>query len=225
LFCQTGFLDDIWYHRSYLIYGEDCGEGWGAYANPRKTTPCGRIMVLDDSRAYAFRAEPLGNMLHPQTHYVLYAADKDPVQAAPADSSRDAAKKKRRAKVKAASDAGGRLGGCRIHWQVESLPLLANAMTLAGDHLFLAGPPDVADETKMLGYLPGADDEINRELQAQDEAWLGRKGGLLWVVSAEDGRKLAEYKLESFPVFDGMSAAAGGLYLSLIDGRVVKFTQ
>jgi len=225
LFCQTGFLDDIWYHRSYLIYGEDCGEGWGAYANPRKTTPCGRLMVLDDTRAYAFRAEPLGNMLQPRTQYVLYAADKDPAQAAPADTAPDVAKKKRRAKAKAGSDAAGSLGGCKVHWRIESMSLLANAMTLAGDHLFLAGPPDVADETKMLGYLPGADDEINRELQAQNDAWLGRKGGLLWVVSAKDGGQLAEYKLDSFPAFDGMSAAAGDLYLSMIDGSVVKFTQ
>ena len=75
----------------------------------------------------------------------------------------------------------------------------------------------------MLGFLPGADDEINRELQAQNDAWLGRKGGLLYVVSAADGRKLAEYKLNSFPVFDGMSAAEGGLYLSQIDGSLVKF--
>ena len=30
LFCQTGFLDDLWFHRSYWIYGSDCGEGWGA---------------------------------------------------------------------------------------------------------------------------------------------------------------------------------------------------
>ena len=76
LFCQTGFLDDLWFHRSYWIYGEDCGEGWGAYANPRRGTPCGRIMVLDDTRAYAFRSDPLGNMLHPRTQYTLYAASK-----------------------------------------------------------------------------------------------------------------------------------------------------
>ena len=216
LFCQTGLLDDLWFHRSYWIYGEDCGEGWGAYANTRKSTPCGRIMVFDDSRAYAFRSEPLGNMLHPRTHYQLYAADKDPVAATPEPSGRGPKKDKA---------AGATLGGCRIHWQVDALPLLANAMTLGGKNLFIAGPPDVADETKMLGFLPGADDEINRELRAQEEAWLGQKGGLLWVLSAEDGQKLAEYPLNSFPVFDGMSAAAGGIYLSLIDGSVVKYER
>jgi len=219
LFCQTGFLDDLWFHRSFWIYGEDCGEGWGAYAGTRRSTPCGRIMVFDESRAYAFRSEPLGNMLHPRTRYQLYAADKNP-HTATADPSAPSGRKRAGGRKAA---AGGSLGGCRVHWQVESPPLLANAMTLGGKNLFLAGPPDLADETRMLGFLPGADDPINRELHAQEAAWLGKKGGLLWVVSAEDGRKLAEYKLDSFPVFDGMSAARGALYLSLIDGRVVKY--
>ena len=40
---------------------------------------------------------------------------------------------------------------------------------------------------------------------------------------AEDGRKLAAYDMDSIPVFDGMSAAGGGIYLSLIDGTVVKY--
>ncbi len=223
LFCQTGFLDDVWFHRSFWIYGSDCGEGWGAYAGTRRNTPCGRIMVFDDSRAFAFRSEPLGNMLHPRTKYQLYAADKDPSVAPPKRGDPGDRRKAPRAGAKKARSADGSLGGCKVHWQVADLPLLVNAMTLGGKNLFIAGPPDLADETKMLGFLPGADDSINRELHAQEEAWRGKKGGLLWVVSAEDGRKIAEYKLDSFPVFDGMSTAGGGLYLSLIDGSVAKY--
>jgi hypothetical protein len=73
----------------------------------------------------------------------------------------------------------------------------------------------------MLGFLPGANDEINRQLKAQDDAWQGKMGALLWVVSADDGTKLAEYKLDSLPVFDGMSVAGGKLFLSLKNGTVV----
>ncbi len=89
--------------------------------------------------------------------------------------------------------------------------------------MFVAGPPDLADETKMLGYLPGADDDINRQLRAQHDAWLGKRGGLLRVVSVENGEKLAECKLESIPVFDGMAAARGKLFLSLRNGHVACF--
>ena len=44
---------------------------------------------------------------------------------------------------------------------------------------------------------------------------------MLRAVSAADGKKLAEVKLDSPPVFDGMAAAGGRLYISLEDGRIV----
>ncbi len=214
LFCQTGLLDDVWFHRSYWIYGDDCGEGWGAYAGTRRSTPCGRIMAFDEKRIYGFRSDPLGNMLHPRTTYALYAADKDPAPAEP--------------QPKKAGRRGARRGrgrGFKQHWQVDTPGLLVNAMVLGKDRLFIAGPPDVADETKMLGYLPGADDDINRQLKAQDDAWHGRRGGLLRAVSPENGEKLTEHKLDSIPVFDGMSAAEGKLFLSLKNGHVACFGQ
>jgi len=214
LFCQTGLLDDLWFHRSYWIYGSDCGEGWGAYANPRRNMPCGRIMVLDDTRAYAFRSDPLGNMLHPRTTYDLYAASKDP-SAAPLPPTKKGAPGKK----------SKRSGGLATLWRVSSPPLLVNAMALGGRSLFIAGPPDAADETRMLGFLPGADDDLNHELHAQKDAWQGKSGGVLWAVSADTGEKLAEYKLDSFPVFDGMSLADGKLFMSLKDGTVACYAE
>jgi len=213
LFCQTGLLDDVWFHRSYWIYGDDCGEGWGAYAGTRRVTPCGRIMAFDETRIYAFRSDPLGNMLHPRTHYTLYAADKNPAPAEPQPTKQA---KRRGAKAR-------RGPGFKQHWQVQTPGLLVNAMVLAKDKLFIAGPPDVADETKMLGYLPGADDDVNRQLKAQNDAWLGKRGGLLRAVSLENGDQLAEYKLDTIPVFDGMAAARGRLYLATINGKVICF--
>jgi len=40
-------------------------------------------------------------------------------------------------------------------------------------------------------------------------------------VSAADGRKVAEYTLDAPPVFDGLIAARGRLYLSTTDGKVL----
>ena len=218
LFCQTGLLDDVWFHRSYWIYGNNCGEGWGAYANTRRVAPCGRIMAFDAERVYAYRSEPLGNMLHPRHTYTLYAADKNP--AAAGAQPQPQAKKARRGERKTKRRRGG---GLRMHWQVETPGLLVNAMVLSKGRLFLAGPPDVADETKMLGFLPGADDEINRQLAAQNEAWRGKRGGLLRAVSTDGGKQLAECALSSIPVFDGMSAAEGKLLVSLRNGHVACF--
>jgi len=217
LFCQTGFLDDTWFHRSYLIYAEDCGEGWGAYARPRNSNPSGRVMVLDESRAYAFRAEPLGNMLLPRTAYRLYSADKEPSEQAP-QPDETARSIKRRGLQK-----GLTIGAHKVHWQKESLPLLVNAMALGDQTLFIAGPPDLADETRMLGYLPGADDDMNRQLKAQNDAWRGSHGGMLWAMSARTGEKVAEYRTDSVPVSDGMSVAEGNVFISMIDGSVVCY--
>ncbi len=44
---------------------------------------------------------------------------------------------------------------------------------------------------------------------------------LLMAISAIDGTELARYRLDSAPVFDGMAAANGRLYLSLENGQVL----
>jgi len=46
-------------------------------------------------------------------------------------------------------------------------------------------------------------------------------GALLWVVCADDGKRLAEYKLDALPVWDGLAVANGKLFISLKDGTVV----
>ena len=87
-------------------------------------------------------------------------------------------------------------------WSAK-VPIRVRAMALAGDILFAAGPPDVAP------------------LKDYWAAFDGRLGAELWAVSAKDGAKLAELKLKSVPVFDGLAAANGRLYLSTTTGTVV----
>ncbi|MGM0531283.1 MAG: PQQ-binding-like beta-propeller repeat protein, partial [Bacteroidota bacterium] len=87
-------------------------------------------------------------------------------------------------------------------WSTK-IPLRVRAMVLAGDKLFVAGPPNEVPEED-----PWA-------------AFEGKKGSELWVYSASDGKKLARYKLGAKPVYDGMMATQGRLYISLQDGRVL----
>jgi hypothetical protein len=86
-------------------------------------------------------------------------------------------------------------------WSAD-LGMRPRAMLLAGEIVFLGGMPTAADPA---------------ELSA---AYEGREGGLLWAMSAGDGSKLAEYELQTPPVWDGMAAAGGRLYFSTYDGRV-----
>jgi len=67
----------------------------------------------------------------------------------------------------------------------------------------------------VLGVMP-----VERPASDPHAAYDGRRGGSLWICSAGDGGKLAEYALSSPVRWDGMAAAGGRLYLSTIDGRI-----
>ncbi|MCP4257196.1 MAG: PQQ-binding-like beta-propeller repeat protein [Planctomycetes bacterium] len=214
LFCPTGFLDDSWFHRSFWIYGKNAGEGHGEYTGPIGKTQTGRLIVFDKSRIYSFFAHNVGNNINPRTYYSLYASNKEippPKRAVVEKVDR----RGRKSQVKVLQTKMQQL------WELAKPDLLANAMVLAGDKLFMAGSPDVADEEKTYDYVFGADDDINRQMRRQEQAWRGKKGVLLWVVSADTGTKLSEYKIPAIPVWDGMIAAEGRLYLSLKDGTVL----
>jgi len=118
--------------------------------------------------------------------------------------------------------AGRSTRGFKVkHAWATDLPLLARAMIVSGKTLLAAGPADLVDEEKAVRAL---DDPATRTgLADQLAAIEGKKGAGLWAVSTVDGAKLSELKLESVPVFDGMAAAGGKLYLATIDGNVVCF--
>jgi outer membrane protein assembly factor BamB len=85
------------------------------------------------------------------------------------------------------------------------VPVRIRAMTLAGGSLFAAGPPDVLDPQDPMA------------------AFEGRKGAVLRAHSARDGAMLAEQRLGSPPIFDGLIAAHGRLYLCTEAGSVLCF--
>ena len=94
-------------------------------------------------------------------------------------------------------------------WSNHDPAMFGRAMVLAGDTLFVAGPPAIRNED--------TEDALQR--------WQGSQGGVLWALSREDGARLAEYELPAGPVFDGMAAAYGRLYVALADGSVVCLRQ
>jgi hypothetical protein len=104
------------------------------------------------------------------------------------------------------------------HWS-RDVPLLVRAMVLSGGNLFIAGPPDLIDEEQAFQHIEQVN--VQRNLARQATALQARSGGVLWVVSAADGEKLAEYDLSSPPVFDGMAAAGGRLYLTTVQGSLL----
>jgi hypothetical protein len=106
------------------------------------------------------------------------------------------------------------------HWTKE-VPLLVRAMVLADKTLFVAGPPDLIDEEQTFRQME--EPQVRPQLDAQAAALAGAKGAMLMAVSARDGEELARWEMASPPVFDGMAAAAGRLYLTTMDGSVRCF--
>jgi hypothetical protein len=92
-------------------------------------------------------------------------------------------------------------------------------MVLANGTLFAAGPPDLVDEEQAVRQL--AIPETQQRIAEQEAAYRGDRGGILWAVSAGSGQKLSEVGLDTIPVFDGLVAAEGRLYLSSVDGRLI----
>ncbi|MHC4251071.1 MAG: outer membrane protein assembly factor BamB family protein, partial [Planctomycetota bacterium] len=56
---------------------------------------------------------------------------------------------------------------------------------------------------------------------ADDALFAIDAGGRLLVFSTSDGKKLSEQKLPGPPIWDGMAAAYGRLYIALADGRIL----
>ncbi len=115
----------------------------------------------------------------------------------------------------------GNQGSFVKHLWDEDVALLARAMVLSGDNLFVAGPADVIDEEASFKKLSEKDAEIQKMLAKQNDILDGKDGSLLIAYSAKDGSKLAEYKLDSLPAWDGMAAANDRIYLSTTEGEVV----
>lgn len=86
-------------------------------------------------------------------------------------------------------------------WKVQ-IPITGKGMILAGDAILVVGAPLVFDPLDLGG------------------TYAGRRGGVLWLAATADGSKLADYKLDVLPVWDGMASAYGRIFLVNQDGSV-----
>ena len=207
LFSPTGFLDDTWWHRSYWVYGRSFAEGAGGWPQAAKYAPAGRILAFDQSSVYGFGRQPTYYRWRTPLEYHLFATSKVPEIVRPDQGDRG---------------PGPRLPHPRFHWS-RRVPLLVRALVVADKTMFIAGPPDVVDEEQ--AFRRTGDPAMQAQLAEQDAALRGDKGGLLWAVSAVDGETLNEYKLDNIPVFDGLIAAGGRLYMVTTDGKITCFSE
>ncbi len=88
----------------------------------------------------------------------------------------------------------------KSHWS-KPVPVHVRAMVLAGDIIFVAGA----------GPSPGKAPEKQNASPTP----------LLLAISASDGTELARHPIPAAPVFNGMAAAEGELYLTLENGQLL----
>jgi hypothetical protein len=205
LFCPTGLLDDSWWHRTYWIWGKTPGSAAGRWFATGYLTAAGRVLAADENDVYGFGRKP---QHFPQTttlEYHLFRVSKTPKRVTTGKP------KKKWLPVP----------GKPLHDWTKDVALLGRALVLTDEILFVAGPPDVNDTLR--SFDTHSDPLTQKKLAAQRDAMLGKHGGVLLAVSTTDGNTLGQIKLASPPVFDGMAAANGKLYMSTMDGKVVCF--
>lgn len=210
LWNSVGFLDDNWWHRTYWQVGTSMASGWGGWAKAGQKVPAGRILVVDGPCVFGYGRNqydtpgahvgvdadgvwgPIGREQGRWTSYRLFR------QTMKTATGVDSRGKPEKQTVK------------ELDW-ARRIPMVAKAMVLVDDTLFVAGPPV---ESKQIPKQPSDVDPFAEALET-------RSRGSLLVVSATDGETLTDYDLGSSPVFDGMAAAYGRLYISTEDGSIV----
>jgi len=232
LFAPVSFLDDAWHQRTYWIYGRTAGEGWAEFQYPPKRVPCGRVLCIDENNVYGYGREPQLVCNTSVSEYQLYSTDKRPARKVgipklegtwvkgqyPTDNplAQNSVDWKQLATL-----PKSKLSALKYHWLHDEPEVMAKAMVLANDRLFVAGPRDVVDEKRMWGR---SNEKLYKDQMALQAEWLaGKHGGVMEVFAKKDGSKIGEFKLNHLPAFDGLTAANGCLYMVTHDGAIVCY--
>jgi hypothetical protein len=198
LLSVDGFLGEEWFVRSYWIYGPTVSAGWGGWASASNQWPTGRILAFDGSQLYGYgRAEiASGPVGHRADAYQLWRGTTPSADRPATDKpARGAAKRSKPECVWSNTDS-----------------LIVRAMALTTDKLLVAGPPDLGQKREDVLAFGNPEEAL--------AAFQGKHGVFLRLTDLDDGATLAEYSLPAVPVFDGMSAAHGRVFVALQDGTV-----
>ena len=219
IFSTSGLLDGSGYNRTFWMYSKR----WPGFQLANQAPKTGQLLVVDDERTYGLRVFYRRNvhspMFFPGTDGNLIFADdnsnepqivgepgsRKPVEWLPQSDYPRGRGSEVRELGSPAFGLDKMIGYTRAEaplWK-QWLPVRVQAMVKAGDTLFVAGAPDEFDEKDPYA---GFEDRL---------------GARVVAIAASDGKRLSESKLDVPPVFDGMIAAGGRLFVSLRDGSVV----
>ncbi|MDP6545713.1 MAG: PQQ-binding-like beta-propeller repeat protein [Phycisphaerae bacterium] len=226
LVCSSGYLDDTWFHRAYWVFGHGYGTGHNGWFRAGRFAPAGRMLVFDKDSVFGYGRKPNMYVWSSALEYQLYSADR----AMKPESIKRVAAANRQQEGKQGhiitfdrkmygAHPLSNISAIEFNWRSENPPIQARAMALAGKTLLVAGPLDVVDEEEI--FAKPFDKEIAAKAAKQVSAIKGKGAAMLLSVSTDSGKKLGELKLDASPVFDGLAAADGKLFIVTMDGHVV----
>ncbi len=193
LICTGGFLDQRWAKGAFNRLFWTYSARWPGYNFAYKAPKSGQILVFNEDTTYAVK--------------YYYSRHGHSPEFRPGSGYKLYADRNTNEPVLLPSrfgqDKGGGFSREQFWKWTRDVPVRVEAMMLAGDYLYLAGTPDLG---------PGKD--------ARD-AMRGLKGAHFQVVAAEDGETVSSFKTEQAPVFDGMIAAYGRIFMVCRDGTVM----
>lgn len=192
LFTTSGFLDDSYYSRSFWMYSKT----WPGFNMSILAPKSGQLVVIGPENTYALKAftsrYPLSPSYNVQTKGYQLVADRNDNE--PTMDPRAWNKDKGMGFSRSAPPV----------WN-QWIPVRVKAMLLAGEELYVCGPPDVFNEKDPLAPFEG---QMGSELRS---------------ISTKDGKTTTTLKLKETPIFDGLMAANGRLFMSCRDGTVICF--
>ena len=206
----VGFADDSWWQRTSQMYTTAAGTGFGWYM-PNSVVPSGRVIALDRDNVLGFGRtlpySPFDNFAGLNLkRYHIFSMPKKPV-----------VKRTQYETVDWGERVKERTQNAAIHTWSRDVAVRARALLVAGDKMVLAGPKNV-----LYGIKPKAIEQGRRVIRENVDAFIGREDGLLEIVATKDGRTLGTVKLDSPPVYHGLIAADGALFLTTTAGTVLR---
>jgi hypothetical protein len=201
LMATSDLLDDSGFNRTFWTYSKR----WPGYYFGTDAPKSGQMLVFDGATTFGVKAHAGKQGQHSSIFFagkegwLLFADDNaNEPDLDPASVNKDKGKP-------------GLVRQAPAKWTAWT-PILVRAMVLTGAgteamKLFVCGPPDVVPEKDPLA------------------AYEGRAGAVLRAVSAADGKVLADLRLDAPPVWDGLIAVEGRLYVSLADGSVACLAE
>jgi outer membrane protein assembly factor BamB len=216
LFVNTGFLEDSGFHRTSMLYGRTYSGGDSENHQAPRFAPGGKMLAFNETHAFGFSRLPHLHRWVRDLQWHIYRTSKtDRKQDPPwgkegliidlsshdpiihADAS-DAQERTRLKKSLLSSTI-------KYDWSQHDPDLYVNSIVLTDTLLYVAGPPAIRNEATV---------------EALDK-WRGKRGGSLWCLDTQNGKRMSELPLPTPTVYEGMAAAYGKLYAALKDGSVL----